>query len=310
MLASRTPSAFVCLRCEAQLAQRRLPAFTRRTSHAKFSASARRRDGAEDLETISPAQQSKLKITREVQRLNKLKRRKGKLIRETSAPLGGLQRLGDEADILVLKEVADPAADQPDNQPETIEPPEPVEVPDIVASLQQEGKAVTPEEIYQQIESLRPQNDAEPGEPHYVKQATFVKLKKRLMTSFTQQQLMAFYSVAKKIRRDQVNKGVLASIKRGQGDPKSAVERSEWHPGTTKITQRLPGLDRYVKIKGYTKNVSKQLLVDRILRDAWNLVLLEEIEAHGELEMFLKPWQIALLSIGGMHTSSMLQDLY
>ena len=301
MLASRTPSAFVCLRCEAQLAQRRLPAFIRRTSRAKFSASARHRDGADDLETDSQAQQSKLKIIKEVQRLNRLKRRKGKLIRETSAPLGGLQRLGDEADILVLKEVADPTADQPDDQPEIIEEPlEPVEVPDIVASLQQEGKVVTPEEIYQQIESLRPQNDTEPGEPHYVKQATFVKLKKLLMTSFTQQQLMAFYSVAKKIRRDQVNKGVLASIKREKSDPKSAVERSEWHPGTTKITQRLPGLDRYVKIKGWNKNVSKQLLVDRILRDAWSLVLLEEIEAQGELELFLKPWQIALLTIGGM----------
>ena len=139
---------------------------------------------------------------------------------------------------------------------------------------------------------------------HHVKQATFVKLKKVLMTSFTQQQLMAFYSVAKNIRQDKVNQGVLASIKKEQGDPKRAVERSEWQPGTTKITQRLPGLDRHVKIKGWSKNVSKQLMVDRILRDAWNLVLLEEIEAPGELELFLKPWQIALLNVGGMHTCS------
>jgi hypothetical protein len=46
--------------------------------------------------------------------------------------------------------------------------------------------------------------------------------------------------------------------------------------------------------------VSRQLLVDRILRDAWNLVLLEEIEAPGELELYLKPWQIRLLDVGGV----------
>jgi hypothetical protein len=297
MLAPRASSAFVCLRCEAQLAQRRLRALPRRIPHAKFSASARLRDGAEDSETVPQSQEPTFKITKEVQRLNRLKTRKGKLIRETSAPLG-LKRLGDEADILVLKEVGDQNADKPEDEPE-IEPFEPVEVPDIVASLQQEGKAVAPEEIYEQVESLRPENDAEPGEPHHVKQATFVKLKKLLMTSFTQQQLMVFYSIAKNIRHDKVNKGVLASITREKGDPRRAVERSEWQPGTTSITQRLPGLDRYVKIKGYTKNVSKQLLVDRILRDAWNLVLLEEIEAPGELEFFLKPWQIALLKVGG-----------
>jgi hypothetical protein len=276
----------------------------RRAPHAKFSASARHRDGAEDVESLSPAQPPKLKITKEVQRLDRLKKRKGRVIRETSAPLGGLQRLGEHADILVLKEVGDPQEDQPDGQP-TIEPFEPVQIPDIVASLQQEGTAVTAEEIYQQIESLRPKNDAEPGEPHYVKQATFVKLKKALMTGFKQQQLMAFYSVAKNIRHSKVNKGVLASIRQEQSDPKRAVERSEWQPGTTSIVQRLPGLDRHVKIKGWSKNVSKQLLVDRILRDAWNLVLLEEIEAPGELELFLKPWQIALLTVGGMYPTPM-----
>jgi hypothetical protein len=113
MLAPRTSSAFVCLRCEAQIAQRRLPAFARPSSHAKFSASTRRRDEAEELAVPPRAQQPKLKITREVTPLNRLRKRKGgKVIQETSANLG-VKRLGDDADILVLREIANPIQESP-----------------------------------------------------------------------------------------------------------------------------------------------------------------------------------------------------
>lgn len=300
MLASRAPSAFVCLRCEAQIACQRLPAVPRRVARASFSASARLRDDASDnKDALSELDRQEIKITRVVQPLNRVKRKKGKIIKETSASLGGIKQLGDNADILVLREIEVANRENSAQEPEIIEPAGPVEVPDIFASLQQEGKAVTPEEIYQQIGSLRPKNDGDPGEPHYIKQTTFVKLKNMLMNGFTQHQLMTFYSVAKNIKRGQVNKGVIDSLKREEDNPKRPVERSEWQPGTTSITKRLPGVDRHVKTLGWRKNVSKQLLVDRILRDQWNLVLLEEIEAHGELELFLKPWQMTLLTVGG-----------
>ena len=97
MLAPRTPSAFVCLRCEAQITRRRLPAFARPRSHAKFSASTRRHDDAEELAVPSQAQQPKLKITREVTPLNRLRRKKGgRVIRETANL--GVKRLGDDAE--------------------------------------------------------------------------------------------------------------------------------------------------------------------------------------------------------------------
>lgn len=305
MRAPRTSSAFICLRCEAQSARRQLPAFPRPSSHANFSASARRHDNAEE------AQQPTLRIIKQVTPLNRLKRGKGgKVLRETSADLG-VKRLGDDADILVLREVGIPQEEptgtteaiQDPKDPKTGEEPKPIEVPDIVASLEEEGKAVTPEEIHQQVETLRPGNDGDPNEPHYVKQTTFVKLRKTLMKGFTQQQLIIFYSVAKNIRQEKVNQGVINSIKRKQeaGDQKGPVERSEWQPGTTSLTQRLPGVDRHVKILRYRKNVSKQLLVDRILRDVWNLVLLEEIESPGELELSLQPWQLTLLKAGGTY---------
>ncbi|KAI4932527.1 hypothetical protein J4E85_002925 [Alternaria conjuncta] len=304
MLAPRTSSAFVCLRCEAQIARRRLPAFPRPPSRARFSASARRRGDAEE------EQQPPLKITKQVTPINRLRKRKGeKILRETSQDLG-VKRLGDDADILVLREVGEPAqreattTTEASEDAEVIEISEPLEVPDILASIEEEGKALAPEEIYKQIETLRPNNDGDPNEPHHVKQTTFLKLRKTLMKGFTQQQLIIFYSVAKNIRQEKVNQGVIDSIKRKDqpGNQKQPVERSEWQPGTTPITQRLPGVDRIVKIMGYRKNVSKQLLVDRIMRDVWNLVLLEEIESPGELELSLQPWQAMLLKAGDKDT--------
>lgn len=222
MLASRAPSAFVCLRCEAQIARRRLPVVPRRVPRAHFSASARLRenDGSDNRDALSQLDPQELKITKVIQPLNRVKRRKGKIIKETSASLGGIKQLGDNADILVLREIEVANREDRAQDSEVVESAGHVEVPDIFASLQQEGKAVTPEEVHQQIESLRPKNHGDPNEPHYIKQIAFVKLKNLLMNGFTQQQLMTFFSVAKNIKRGQVNKGVIDSLKREEGNPK------------------------------------------------------------------------------------------
>jgi hypothetical protein len=297
MLAPRTTSAFVCLRCEAQLVRPRIPAPARR---ANFSASASHGDGADELEALSRARQTKLKITREVQPLNRIRRSKGQVIRETSAKLGGITRLGEDADVLVLREVWEPKPEQqpPTPAPESHEPVHiPTHVPNLVASLQQEDKTLTTEESNAQIESLRPKNDGDPSEPRYVTQTTFVKLIRLLTSGFTQQQLSAYYSDAKNIKQGKVFKEVIDGLKGETGSAKRLVERTEWQPGTTSSYKRLPGL---VAARSKRKLVSKQLLVDRILRDVWKLVLLEEMEAPGELELTLKPWQIALLKAGGM----------
>lgn len=297
MLVHRTPSAFVCLRCEFQLGRLRLPAYTRRISHANFSTSARRRDGADELEAEAQAQaqQSALRITKEVQPLNRLRRRKGKVIRETSARLGGIKRLGDDAEILVLREVADATPEEPAMPPQKATLPE---APNIHVSFQ-EDRDLTPEEIHKQIESLRPKTHTDPDEPHYVTQTTFVKLVRLLTDGFTQQQLAAFYSVAKNIEEKKIYRDVIRGLKGETGTIRRPVERTDWQPGVTSIHQRLPGLD-LSSFRLRRKALSKQLLVDRILRDVWNLVLLEEIEAPGELELLLKPWQITLLNAGGM----------
>jgi hypothetical protein len=302
MLAPRASNAFVCIRCELQHARRRLPVYSRRTSHASFSASAHRRNGAEELEALSPVPTEGVKIIKEVKPLDRIRKRKGKVIRETSARLGGIKSLGDDAEILVLSEVANDKSAEASVEPE---PMEPVVVPDILASLQQENDALTPEDIQDRLESLRPQFHAEPDLAHYVSLKTFVELIHNLTNSFTQQQLSRYYSTAKNVQQAVVHKEILASLKGETGSIKHPITRTDWHPFTTPIAKRLPGAD--VSTRNKRTPVSKQLLVDRIIRDVWKLVPLEEVEAPGEIELSLRPWQIQMLSAGGMSESDTLR---
>jgi hypothetical protein len=304
MLAPRASNAFVCIRCELQLARRRLPAYARATSRATFSTSARRQDGADELEALSQPPPSTLRIKREKEPLDRIRRRKGKAIRETSTRLGNLKLLGDDAEILVLREVGDDAPKEPDSAPEPVER---LPVPDISAILQEEHEALTPKDIQDRLESLRPKTDVEiePGEPHYVSQKSFVKLIRDLTQGFTQPQLSQFYSVVKNVQQKELHKEMLASLKEETGTTKRPVVRSNWQPGTTPINRRLPGIDVVTRFK--RAPVSKQLLVDRIMRDLWKLVPLEEVEGRGEIELSLKPWQITMLNAGGTYDSVVYQ---
>lgn len=297
MLARRASNAFVCIRCELQLA-RRLPAYARRTTHANFSTSGRRRDGAEELDAeASQSTTPILRIVKGEKSPERIRKRKGKVLRETSARLGGgITRLGDDADILVLREVGSNAPEQPVEEPK---PAEPIVVPDIIASLQQERKTLTPEEIQERLESLRPQIGAGPNEPVYVPLRTFAKLVKTLNKAFTTQQLAQFYSAAKNVPQETSKQELLASLKEGTGSAQHPIVRTDWQPGTTPIAKRLPGAD--IKNRNKRAPVSRQLLVDQIMRDIWKLVPLEEVEALGELEVTLKPWHITVLNAGGMY---------
>ena len=299
MLAPRASNAFICIRCELQLARRRLPASPRRPSHANFSASTRRHDGADELEAQLQAPTTGPRIRKEVQPLDRIRTRKGKVIRETSARLGDLKTLGDDADILVLREIGEvkPAEEEPAEKPE---PADPIEVPDILASLEQDRFTLTPEEVRERLDSLRPKTDTDPDEPHFVSTVAFVKIVKSLTQGFTQRQLAHYYSAVKNIQHESYNKKLLKSLKEVDGTSKSLITRTEWQPGTTTIKKRLPGVD--VLQRPRSAPVSKLLLVDRIIRDLWRLVPLEEVEEPGEIELSLKPWHLALLNLGSEET--------
>lgn len=213
--------------------------------------------------------------------------RKGKIVRQRKAKLG-MKRMDEDADILVLNE-ATKAEHSEQQQPGPIEP---ISVPDILSSLQQDSAPATQEDVKKQLESLRPAR-ANPEEPNYVTTVDFVKLVAALTRGFTTTQLSHYYSSAKSIKQDTLYKVVKATVK--------ATKRSEWHPTTTDIKKRLPGVETINKPKQKTKSIRKATLVDKILRDVWKLELLEELEAPGELELRLKEWELKLLQTGGVY---------
>jgi hypothetical protein len=195
-----------------------------------------------------------------------------------------MKRMDEDADILVLNDVRN------EPRPKEAEVLEPISVPDILSSLEQDSAPATQEDVEKQLESLRP-NRGNPDEPQYVTTADFVKLVAALTRGFTSAQLSGYYSTAKSIKKDSVYKVVKATVR--------ATKRSQWYPTTTNIEKRLPDVEATSGKKQKTKSIRQATLVDKILRDVWKLELLEELEAPGELELRLKEWQLKLLQIGG-----------
>lgn len=294
MLAPRASSAFVCLRCELKLARPRTSAHPRLPSHANFSSSARRHDAADEAQAPTPSKSlaredgaaRSLRISQEYVR-------KGKIVRQRKAKLG-MRRMDEDADVLVLN-TAPVRKEREETEPEVIEP---ISVPDILSSLQQDSAPATQEDVEKQLESLRPIR-GNLDEPQYVTTADFVKLVAALTRGFTTLQLSGYYSTATKIKKNSVRNVLHATT--------LATIRSNWHPTTTDIQTRLPGVEASIG-KKKRKGIRKATLVDKILRDVWKLELLEELEAPGELELRLKEWQLKLLQTGGTYLRQ--QGLY
>ena len=292
MLVPRASSAFVCLRCELTLTRPRLPVLARQTPRA-FSSSTARRDA---LDEAVIQEQSRPKLSENP--LGRVRRRKGRAIRETTALLDGTTTLGEDASIIVLEEVGGKK-----DGDEVVTPQLQLEGEETrlhLADAIADEKLVTLDEVVHQLDRLRQKatnSDIDLEEGTYVGQAVFVKLYNLLLRGFTGTQLSHYYSVKKNVDKDRVAHRVMEGLKQLQGKSKRPTERSEWAPGTTRIDRRLPSLD--VHRAKRPKYISKHLLVDQIMRDVWRLEMLEELEAAGELELALKDWQLALLTAGG-----------
>ena len=288
MLAHRAARALVCLRCEVcrHCARLSLP----------LSAWPRRYYGQ------APSPPPTLpRIRKERVPPTVLRRLEGKTMRERSAFLPGITTLGADAEVLVLEPVSDLADADPD-APATPAPAAtpPPTVPDLAASLNEEHKAPDPHDISQRIEKLRPQPQSDHNGDDalhiHVDQAKFNRLTTTLTYGFTFAQLSAYYATIKRVKQDRVSRRILNNLKGAEGTTMRPIRRSKWQPGTTSLNERLPGMD--VAVRNRRHPVSKPLLVDCILRDCWGLVILEEMEAPGEIELALEPWQLTFITIG------------
>lgn len=296
MLAPRASSAFICIRCELRLARPRVPPVSYRASHASFSTSTPRRDTLEQSENASQLQKSRSREKLSGHPLGKLRKRRGKAaIRESTAQLKGVKTLGKDSKILVLEEVGD--APKRRDEPASSEQESPEDSPSVLASLQAQSTEVGQDEIDRQLNSLRPRTHSNPDEPHYIPRAAFRQLNKTLLDGFTVQQLSRYYATSQVAQDLPATKKKEDGLKQQKGTGKKPVERTKWYSGVTPLSRRLPG--GVIQKGTKRKPVNKPLLVDQILRHLWNVELLEEIEAPGEVEMTLKPWQLGLLNTGG-----------
>ncbi|KAJ4360937.1 uncharacterized protein N0V89_001506 [Didymosphaeria variabile] len=229
------------------------------------------------------------------------KRKGGRSIRETTARLEGTKTLGEDASILVLEELGDGKKKEATPGPELVQDDE--QLPLKLAEALADEKPATLEEVLEQLDKLRRKatNDEDSVDEHYVSQTVYTRLSDHLLRAFTVAQLSHYYSERKGVEKDRVAQEVRVGLKQMQGKGKRPSERSEWTPGRTQIDRRLPSLDVHSKMK--RKAIGKHLLVDQILRDVWKLVMLEELEAAGEIELALKDWQLVMLTSGTPETA-------
>jgi hypothetical protein len=174
---------------------------------------------------------------------------------------------------------------------------------DIFASWQEENSTPEQGEVNAQIEGLRPKLSTDPSDSDgdlYLSIKEYQRLHEVLYNGFTGPQLSRYFADSTGIVTTGDDENVIQGLIKASGTNKSANHQTEWRPGTSPISTRLPGgnagmLTRTTKQRGG----SKRLLVDQILRRAWHISLIEEIEAPGELEISLKRWQLSLLFAGG-----------
>lgn len=298
MLAARTSNAFVCVRCELRLLRSSPSSLSRCPLRAQFSTSpARRGDALDEIERPAPEEQSQPRRKVSAHPLGRLHRHHGRaIVRASTAQLEGVKTLGKDAEILVLREVGDRQDQSAERQPDVVETPDDVDSPDILESIQGEGGPSTPQEVDEQLDSLRPKTHDDADEPHYITIEAYQSLTRTLNKSFTAQQL-AHYLTSTKGSGGRPSKKQLVNQVLPAGKGKRPVERTPWFPGVTSSHRRLPGTDAH---RGTKKNKSKPLMIDHILRTKWKVVTLEEIESSGEIEMRMNPWQLDLLTAGGM----------
>ncbi|KAF2199113.1 hypothetical protein GQ43DRAFT_482742 [Delitschia confertaspora ATCC 74209] len=307
MLAPRTSSAFVCLRCQFRLARptaRSLVSYP--APSASFSSSTYRRyteegNGASAEPEIRPG------VIHPLGRIRKRRGHRGNPLRETTAPLA-VKTLGTDSEIIVLREVGDRSDRNRTETPRVVEVPkyDGTEKDRILESLNEGSVQLSQREINQQIETIRPQSTSSQDEPNYLTLSEFKRLNELLRDGFTTVQLTRYFSATTGVHRKELRKEVLQGLI--QSSDKTGTHQTEWRPGTTPLAERLLGVEppwmprKGKGLKTGKGSVNKDQIVDQIIRKAWKVVLLEEIEATGELEITLKRWQLRLLNTGAKPT--------
>lgn len=210
--------------------------------------------------------------------------RPGRRLLQSSEPLA-TDSLGKPLEVIVLRDVAE--------EPQTLGP---TLLKVNSAILDEEGDHVVSstngnreawtgvdlpaqqDEVNASIDSLRPQSAA-------VGEAELESLKQQLLQSYNMRQLVRYFLQSLRVAAAPVETAP-AGLDESRG-----IRITPWRPGSTPLEQRIG----WVSFKRGEQGKTKAEVVEQILRVSWQLITDKERQHLGELEMYLKKWQILLL---------------
>ena len=226
--------------------------------------------------------------------LGKLRGTPGKTVREKFVNLE-TQSLGQPSEVIILRDTTfNPGTKENEKMQREVTENPTLDSKAIVASIEAEKLQLDVADVIKEVDRLRP--------GPFLSQEKFLDIRNHLRNGFTAQQLRK-YIKAKYPDFSRENKLKKSSFE-AQSPSKSATYergiRSLWLPGTRSIEDRLPLNDvEKSRLRAY-KSSYKVLLAEIIVLGCWNVTIEEDIDAAGQIEMRIRPWQCSLLLAGGI----------
>ncbi|KAK5122339.1 hypothetical protein LTR85_004250 [Meristemomyces frigidus] len=150
------------------------------------------------------------------------------------------------------------------------------EIEAIVTGKQQPAEQ---EEVNTSIDALRPDSSV-------LEKSQFNGLVKQLLDSYNVRQLARYM-----VRSLAPGSASLAQTGRQAGNGDAGLHATQWQAGRTPLEQRI---GRISLTKGGL-GTTKAKLAHQIMRNTWDISIETEEQRLGELELYLKPWQMKMM---------------
>jgi hypothetical protein len=305
---ARAVPSSACLRCELRCVLqhlRPLPSTHRRpyTSQRTFST-VYSRQNANDGEIKSLVKENAGGVYyKRISPNSRIVGKRGRKQRQTSEALA-TNSLGEKSEIVIFRDVLDtrrkPAEKTKESQDADIEKQDlkglSLTAEQIEAAMSSKGQAPDEEDVNKSIEALRPQA------PVIEEKEDFDRLHKVLIDGYSPKQLSRYLSRAlgSSSSSTTIVRELEYSHSRYSNGSKQRLKRtisftrSRWQPGGTPLDQRR--ISETLVLPPLPKGMSgpKARLAQKIVRVAWGILIKEDAQKMGELEMEMTPWAIAL----------------
>jgi hypothetical protein len=233
----------------------------------------------------------------------RIRGKKGGQRRVESSESLSISSLGQDSEVIVLRDLHEPRLHRNKPDPHTLELDDAEPKPPVLTASDIQNmsgrRAIRPQaqEVFESIEDLRPV-----GGVFVVTKDEFQAKFTALAKGYTIGQLKGYLVQKNTAARLGTSNAKLSSSVQQETDPTEIttgngelqdLKRTAWHVGTTPITKRLPMVNFSIQLGRKMNN--KEDVIEAILRHAWTLGVDEEKTTVGELEFLLSPMQFGLL---------------